>query len=108
MGQQFIVENKPGAGSTIAYATGIKSPPDGYTLTLITVTYTVNPSVYKLKSDPVNDITPLDAKVQSVDPAPHSAGQFVGDLVRRYVMCQATGLTHETLQCPGSAHGARS
>ena len=108
MGQQFIVENKPGAGSTIAYATGIKSPPDGYTLTLITVTYTVNPSVYKLKFDPVNDITPLDAKVQLVDPAPHPAGQFVGDLVRRYVMRQATGLTHETLQCPGSAHGARS
>ena len=108
MGQQFIVENKPGAGSIIAYATGIKSPPDAYTLTLITVTYTANPSVYKLKFDPVNDITPLDAKAQLVDPAPYSAGQLVGELVRRDVMCQATGLTHEALQRPGSAHGARA
>jgi tripartite-type tricarboxylate transporter receptor subunit TctC len=59
MGQQFIVENKPGAGGTIAFATGINSTPDGYTLTLITMTYTISPSVYKLKFDPVGDMTPI-------------------------------------------------
>ena len=59
MGQQFIVENKPGAAGNIAYSTGINSPPDGYTLTLISVGYTVNPSLYRLKFDPVNDITPI-------------------------------------------------
>ena len=58
-GQQFIVDNKPGAGGNIAYSAGINSPPDGYTLTLISVGYTVNPSLYKLKFDPVNDITPI-------------------------------------------------
>jgi tripartite-type tricarboxylate transporter receptor subunit TctC len=59
MGQQFIVENKPGAGGTIAFATGINSTPDGYTLTLITMTYAISPSVYKLKFDPVGDMTPI-------------------------------------------------
>jgi tripartite-type tricarboxylate transporter receptor subunit TctC len=59
LGQQFIVENKPGAGGSIGFRSGIKSPPDGYTLTLITSTYAVNPSLYKLDYDPVADITPV-------------------------------------------------
>jgi tripartite-type tricarboxylate transporter receptor subunit TctC len=57
--QPFIVENKPGAGGNIGTEQGIKSAPDGYTLTLIASSYTVNPSVYKLNFDPVNDITPI-------------------------------------------------
>jgi tripartite-type tricarboxylate transporter receptor subunit TctC len=57
--QPFIVDNKPGAGGNIGAEQGIKSPPDGYTLTLIASSYTVNPSVYKLNFDPVNDITPI-------------------------------------------------
>jgi tripartite-type tricarboxylate transporter receptor subunit TctC len=59
LGQQVIVENKPGAGGILGIDAGIKSPPDGYTLTLIASSYTVNPSVYKLKFDPVGDITPI-------------------------------------------------
>ena len=58
-GQQFIVDNKPGAGGSIAYSAGINSRPDGYTLTLISVGYAVNPSLYRVKFDPVNDITPI-------------------------------------------------
>ena len=57
--QPFIVDNKPGAGGNIGTEQGIKSPPDGYTLTLIASSYTVNPSVYKLSFDPVADITPI-------------------------------------------------
>ncbi len=59
LGQQVIVENKPGAGGVLGIEAGIKSPADGYTLTLIASSYTVNPSVYKLKFDPVGDITPI-------------------------------------------------
>jgi tripartite-type tricarboxylate transporter receptor subunit TctC len=59
LGKQVIVENKPGAGGVLGIEAGIKSPPDGYTLTLIASSYTVNPSVYKLNFDPVNDITPI-------------------------------------------------
>ena len=59
LGQQFIVENKPGAGGSIGTEAGVRSPPDGYTLTMISTSYTVNPSLYNLKFDPVADITPI-------------------------------------------------
>ena len=59
LGQQVIVENKPGAGGMLGIEQGVKSPPDGYTLTLIASSYTVNPSIYKFTFDPVNDITPI-------------------------------------------------
>ena len=59
LGQQVIVENKPGAGGVLGVEQGVKSPPDGYTLTLIASSYTVNPSIYKLNFDPVGDVTPI-------------------------------------------------
>ena len=59
LGKQVIVENKPGAGGVLGIEQGIKSAPDGYTLTLIASSYTVNPSIYKLNFDPVADITPI-------------------------------------------------
>jgi len=59
LGNQVIVENKPGAGGVIGIEQGIKSPADGYTLVLIASSYTVNPSVYKISFDPVADITPI-------------------------------------------------
>jgi len=59
LGTQFIVENRPGAGSNLGAEIAVKSPPDGYTLLLISASYTVNPSVYKLTFDPLNDITPI-------------------------------------------------
>ena len=59
MGTQFIVENRPGAGSNLGAEIAVKAPPDGYTLLLISASYTVNPSVYKLTFDPINDITPI-------------------------------------------------
>ncbi len=59
LGQQAIVENKPGAGGMLGIEAGVKSPPDGYTLTLIASSYTVNPSIYKFSFDPVSEITPI-------------------------------------------------
>ena len=59
LGSQVIVENKPGAGGVLGIEQGIKSAPDGYTLTLIASSYTVNPSIYKLNFDPVTDVTPI-------------------------------------------------
>ena len=57
--QQFVVENRPGAGGMIGVEAGVKSPPDGYTLTLVSNSYTVNPSLYKLRFDPIADIAPV-------------------------------------------------
>ena len=59
LGQQVIVENKPGAGGNLGAEFAVKSAPDGYTLLLVAGSYTVNPSLYKLSFDPVSDITPL-------------------------------------------------
>lgn len=59
LGQPFVIDNRPGAGGNLGAEAGVKSAPDGYTLTLIASSYTVNPSVYKLKFDPVADITPI-------------------------------------------------
>lgn len=59
LGSQVIVENRPGAGSVLGSEMVVKSPPDGYTLLLSPASYTVNPSVYKLSFDALNDITPI-------------------------------------------------
>ena len=59
LGPQVIVENKPGAGGHLGAEFAVKSAPDGYTLLLVAGSYTVNPSLYKLSFDPVNDIMPL-------------------------------------------------
>jgi tripartite-type tricarboxylate transporter receptor subunit TctC len=59
LGQPVIVENKPGAGGMLGAEAGLAAPADGYTFTLISSSYTVNPSLYKLKFDPINDITPI-------------------------------------------------
>ncbi len=57
LGQQAVVDNRPGAGGVVGAELGVKAPPDGYTFTLIGGSYGVSPSLYKLSFDPVNDIT---------------------------------------------------
>ena len=47
LGQSVVVENKPGAGTTLAASTVAHSPADGYTLMLLTSTNTISPSMYK-------------------------------------------------------------
>jgi tripartite-type tricarboxylate transporter receptor subunit TctC len=59
LGKQVIVENKPGAGGNLGAEFAVNSAPDGYTLLLVAGSYTVNPSLYKLSFDPVNDVTPI-------------------------------------------------
>ena len=59
MGAQFIVENRAGAGGNLGATEVVRAPADGYTILIISASYTVNPSVYKLAFDPVNDITPI-------------------------------------------------
>jgi tripartite-type tricarboxylate transporter receptor subunit TctC len=59
LGQTVVVENRTGAGGVVGTEYGISQPADGYTLTLISSSYTVNPSLYKLKFDAIKDITPI-------------------------------------------------
>jgi tripartite-type tricarboxylate transporter receptor subunit TctC len=59
LGQPVLVENRGGAGGSIGTEAGMKSAPDGYTLTFSVASYAVNPSLYKLAFDPVKDIQPI-------------------------------------------------
>jgi len=60
LGQQVIVENKPGAGATIGSESVAKSPPDGYTLLLASQTNAISASLYsKLAFKPIDDFAPI-------------------------------------------------
>jgi tripartite-type tricarboxylate transporter receptor subunit TctC len=66
LGRSFVVENRTGAGGTLAYAQVAKSPPDGYTLLGVAGGYTITPAVYgKLQYDPVRDFAPISLLVQA-------------------------------------------
>jgi tripartite-type tricarboxylate transporter receptor subunit TctC len=65
LGQPFIIENRPGAGTNIGTEAVAKSPADGYTLLLVSVANTVNASLYEsLNFDFIRDITPVAGLVR--------------------------------------------
>ena len=64
MGQQFVVENRPGAGGIIGTEAVSKAAPDGYTVLITPTSHTINPSVYaKLPYDTVKDFAPISLLV---------------------------------------------
>jgi tripartite-type tricarboxylate transporter receptor subunit TctC len=60
LGQQFIVENRPGAAGSIGAALAAKAPPDGYTFLFVFDTHAVNPSLIPgLPYDTLKDLAPV-------------------------------------------------
>jgi len=60
LGQQVVVDNRGGAGSTIGTALVAKAVSDGYTLLVVSGSYVINPAmIRKLPYDSVNDFTPI-------------------------------------------------
>ena len=60
LGQQVLVDNRPGAGSTIGAEIVFRSPADGYSLLMISNTHVISAALYKsLKYDAINDFTPI-------------------------------------------------
>lgn len=60
LGQQFVVENLPGAGGNRGTATAERAPADGYTLLAISTGFFVNPSLYaKVEYDPIKGFAPI-------------------------------------------------
>jgi tripartite-type tricarboxylate transporter receptor subunit TctC len=74
-GQPFVIENRPGAGSTIGVATVVSAPADGYTLLLISTSAVISASYYQnLSFNLVRDIAPvcgvaLEPMVMVVNPS---------------------------------------
>src|SRR5688500_12871928 len=59
LGQSVIVDNRPGGGGTVGAETAVRANPDGYTLGLVSTSYSTNPSLYKLPYDAVKDMQPI-------------------------------------------------
>lgn len=60
LGQQVVVDNRPGVAGLIGAELAAKSPPDGYTLLAVPATHAVNPSIYaKMPYDTLRDFSPV-------------------------------------------------
>ena len=65
LGQQFVVENRPGAGGNLGIEAVVRAPPDGYTLVLCGAPSAINATLYdKLNFDFIRDIAPVAAAVR--------------------------------------------
>ncbi len=66
MGQQFVIENKPGAGNNIGVEVVVNAPPDGYTILLVNPANGINATLYKnLPFDFIRDIAPVAGLVRA-------------------------------------------
>ncbi|MEN3354942.1 MAG: hypothetical protein V7640_3100 [Betaproteobacteria bacterium] len=66
LGRSFLVENRTGAGGTVAYAFVAKSPADGYTLLGVASGYSITPAVFsRLSYDPVKDFDPVSLAIEA-------------------------------------------
>ena len=60
LGHPVVVDNQPGAGGIVGTQAMVKSPPDGFTLSIVSNNHVIYPSVYKsVPFDPLGDITPI-------------------------------------------------
>src|SRR4051812_38890371 len=59
LGQQVVVDNRPGAAGNIGLELAAKSPPDGYTVVLVSASNTVNPALIKVPFDLARDFAPV-------------------------------------------------
>ena len=88
LGQSFVIENRPGAGSNIGNEILAKAPPDGYAIGLGTSAMTTNPALYrKVAYDPVADFVGINLSVAMphlLVVAADSPVKTVADLIRLF------------------------
>jgi len=85
LGQQVIVDNRPGANANLAAEIASKATPDGYTVMFISVSHAISKSLYKnMRYDLVRDFTPLidiSSVPMFVVVPPSSAPKSIADLI---------------------------
>jgi tripartite-type tricarboxylate transporter receptor subunit TctC len=59
LGQQVIVDNRPGASNIIGTELTARAAPDGYTIMIVNVVHAINAGLRKLPYDPINDFSPI-------------------------------------------------
>jgi tripartite-type tricarboxylate transporter receptor subunit TctC len=68
LGQQFVVESRPGAGTNLATEAVVRAPPDGHTLLLAAPANATNPALFaKLNFDFIRDTTPVAGLIRFAD-----------------------------------------
>jgi len=108
LGQQLIIENKPGVNGNIATEYVEHAPADGYTLLINTISHNVNPLVQpdRIKYDPVKDFTPISMVAvlpQLIVVAGDSPYKTLGDLVKK-AQSAPNAVSFGTAGIGGSAH----
>ncbi|MDH5535889.1 MAG: tripartite tricarboxylate transporter substrate binding protein [Betaproteobacteria bacterium] len=106
LGQQFLVDNRGGAGGLIGMEVTAKAPPDGYTIMIMSGSFSATPATHKPAFDPINTIIPIAEVgytpfVLSVHPSlPVKTAKELVALVRKkpdqlvYASSGVGGLTH--------------
>src|ERR1022692_1349623 len=68
LGQTFVIENRPGAGTNIGTESVVRAAPDGYTLLFVSASAAINATLYeKLNFNFIHDIAPIAGLVQAPD-----------------------------------------
>jgi len=107
LGQQFVVENRPGAGGALGGELVAKAPPDGYTLLTASIAYAVIPSSHRnLPYDPVHDLTPVAVMMNTSNVLvvhPSLPVKSVGELIA-FAKAHPGELTYSSSGNGGAAH----
>jgi tripartite-type tricarboxylate transporter receptor subunit TctC len=105
-GQQFILDNRPGAGTLIGGEIVAKAPPDGYTLMLVDSVHVLAPVLLKAPFDPIRDFTPIATVAQGelvlvLNPSmpPNNLAEFIA-----YAKARPGKLQYATPAFAGAQH----